>query len=95
MYDFEKHIEDADLIITGEGKLDSQSFMGKAVGGVIARSDGCPCVVLCGVNELDELPEGVVAVSASDGVGVDHSIENAAECLQKAIDGYFKDYIGK
>lgn len=92
MYDFEKHIEGADLVITGEGKLDSQSFMGKAVGGVISRAGGCPCLVICGVNEITELPQGVEAVSVSDGVGIDYAVENAAECLQKAIDDYFKRY---
>lgn len=90
MYEFEKHIEGADLIITGEGKLDIQSFMGKAVGGVVSRAGGCPCLILCGSKELSELPQGVEAISISDGVGVDYAVENAAECLQKAIDDYFK-----
>ncbi len=92
MYEFEKHIDGADLIITGEGKLDSQSFMGKAVGGVISRAKGYPCLVLCGINELRELPEGVEAISISDGAGADYAIANAPECLQKAIDDYFKVY---
>ena len=38
------HIEGADLVITGEGHLDAQSFEGKVVGGVaeIARELGVP-----------------------------------------------------
>ncbi len=95
MYDFERRIDGADLIVTGEGKLDSQSFMGKAVGGVISRAEGQKCLVLCGVNELSELPEGVEAVCISDGVGADYSMENAPECLQKAIDAYFEAYLCK
>ena len=90
MYEFDKYIEESDIIITGEGKLDAQSFMGKAVGGVIARAGGKNCIVLCGSNETESLPGGVSALSISEGVGVDYAIENAAECLQKALDGYFE-----
>lgn len=90
MYDFQRYVEWADIIVTGEGKLDSQSFMGKAVGGVLSASAGKPCVVLCGMNEAECLPEGVDVVCISDGVGTEYSTKNAAECLQKALDRYFE-----
>ncbi len=90
MYEFEKYLDEADIVITGEGKLDSQSFMGKAVGGVIARAGAKPCIVICGSNETQSLPEGVRALSLSDGAGVEYAMENAAECLQKALDGCFE-----
>ena len=35
---FGKKIQDADIIITGEGKVDSQSLMGKVLSGVLSRS---------------------------------------------------------
>jgi glycerate kinase len=45
-----ERIEQADLVITGEGLLDEESFHGKAVGGVVALADeaGIPVVVLAG-----------------------------------------------
>lgn len=48
-----ERIERADLVITGEGLLDDQSFQGKAVGGVVglARELGVPVVVLAGDAE--------------------------------------------
>jgi glycerate kinase len=48
-------IADADLVITGEGHLDAQSFDGKVVGGVaaIAAEFGVPVVVICGVADDD------------------------------------------
>lgn len=36
--DFENQIKDANLIITGEGKIDSQSLMGKVVSGVLNQT---------------------------------------------------------
>ena len=45
----------ADLVISGEGKIDSQSFCGKVVDGVvqIARSYDKPVLLFCGVAELE------------------------------------------
>ncbi|MGH9115981.1 MAG: glycerate kinase family protein [Acidimicrobiales bacterium] len=48
-------IEAADLVLTGEGLLDDQSFQGKVVGGVagLAEEAGVPVVVLAGDVEGD------------------------------------------
>jgi glycerate kinase len=45
-----ERIEGADLVITGEGMLDEESFHGKAVGGVVALAAeaGVPVVILAG-----------------------------------------------
>lgn len=39
LIDFEKEIKNADLIITGEGKIDKQSLCGKAISGIISRAN--------------------------------------------------------
>lgn len=43
-------IQTSDLVITGEGRLDLQSFMGKAPSGVasIAKAAGVPCIAFAG-----------------------------------------------
>lgn len=48
-------ISKADLIITGEGKIDGQTFSGKVVGEVLelARKEHKPVVVLCGSSNVD------------------------------------------
>jgi glycerate 2-kinase len=48
--DLEAHVRDADLVITGEGRLDAQSHMGKAVGQLAhrCRKWGIPCVGFAG-----------------------------------------------
>ncbi len=50
---FDERVESADLIITGEGRFDSQSLMGKVPGRIIGRAGGKPVVVLCGTSLLD------------------------------------------
>jgi glycerate kinase len=46
----EKHIASADIVVTGEGSLDSQSHMGKGVGQIAAlcARRRVPCVALAG-----------------------------------------------
>lgn len=50
--DLAHHVGAADLVITGEGRLDRQSMMGKVVGAVarMSRSAGVPCVAIVGAT---------------------------------------------
>lgn len=57
---FDSIIQDADLVITGEGKVDSQTMAGKTACGVLARCKkyGIPCVAICGkVSMCPELQQ--------------------------------------
>ena len=56
-----EHIADADLVITGEGKLDAQTAMGKVASGIsqLAKTNNKPVIAICGsvdglgLNDLD------------------------------------------
>lgn len=65
--DFDSMIEGADAVITGEGRIDSQTFKGKTPFGVMcrARQKGIPLYAIGGCAELD----GVSGISrfSSDG----------------------------
>src|SRR5690606_21878548 len=54
--DLVNRIHDADIVVTGEGKIDSQTFSGKVVSEVArhARKAGKPVVAVCGVCELSD-----------------------------------------
>ncbi|MDQ2724019.1 MAG: glycerate kinase [Actinomycetota bacterium] len=54
--DLPSFIENADLVVTGEGFLDEQSFNGKAVGGVsdLAREAGVGVLIVAGDAEGDQ-----------------------------------------
>jgi glycerate 2-kinase len=45
-----RHLNSADLVIIGEGAVDSSTFMGKGVGQIAARcrKQGIPCIALAG-----------------------------------------------
>ena len=46
--DFDKEIDWADIIITGEGRLDNQTAHGKLIAGIISRAQQKPVIALCG-----------------------------------------------
>ena len=59
LIDFDKKISDVDLVIVGEGRLDRQSFVGKAPIGVAKRTPvGVPVVAICGslAEDFPSLP---------------------------------------
>lgn len=56
--DFEKHLQNAELVITGEGKLDKQTGMGKAASGILdAASKNNVAVIAIGgsVEDMESL----------------------------------------
>ncbi len=58
---FDERKQHADLIITGEGRFDSQSLMGKVPGEIISRAGNVPVAVLCGMSLL-ERADGVCRI---------------------------------
>lgn len=93
---FEKKLENCDLIITGEGQFDSQSLMGKTVGEIINRAKNCPVLVLCG-NKKDDLilPPNVKVYEINKNQNLDYAISHTKENLKIAINEIFekKDFI--
>ena len=65
LINFDEQVADADLVIVGEGRLDAQSFSGKAPIGVAKRTpNGVPVITICGslAEDLPPLPfENVIA----------------------------------
>lgn len=53
---FDKMIEEADLVITGEGRIDAQTFTGKTPYGVLQRASrqGIPVIAFAGLVDLDD-----------------------------------------
>ena len=54
LVNYESLIDNYDLIITGEGKIDYQSLSGKVPMGILERSKGKEVIALVGVNDLSE-----------------------------------------
>lgn len=81
------HLKDADIVITGEGKFDAQTLMGKVPYEVIklGKECGLKTMVFAGKADADEasLSEfGIDEVySISEGISKEESMSNAASLL--------------
>lgn len=90
--DLAGRVEAADLVVTGEGFLDDQSFAGKAVGGVLdlAAEFDKPALVVAG-QIFDGLPpfEGdVTVVSLVDRFGEERAMDETTACVEEVVRGH-------
>ena len=96
---FDRRVDEADLVITGEGKLDGQSLYGKAISGVAskAKAKGKPVAAVVGKCELDQTGIdrlGLDLVIESKGKGTLEEIRKTAkEDLRLAVIEGFKAYL--
>lgn len=85
-------IEAADLVITGEGRLDRQSLQGKGPHGIgkLARRSGKNIAAFCGTLEHPELARefGPITVIADPAASFAENMARAAENLRKAANRY-------
>lgn len=84
MIHFDRIIKNADVIITGEGKLDSQTLSGKVISGVSkrAKKECIPTIALCGSCELTGVDLEFLNLDASFSIvpgpcSLKEAIENA------------------
>lgn len=82
-------LDGADLVITGEGRLDNQTIMGKGPGYVIgmARERSIPVVAVCGLidEDFDIDASGLDgAVAVSDGLPLDLAMDPDGTLLRVA-----------
>ena len=81
-------LEGADLVVTGEGFLDEQSFEGKVVGGVfdLARSAGVPVLAVVGeVLDGITVPEGLDVVSLVAAVGEERAFADTVAAIHEVV----------
>lgn len=90
--DLADHIAEADLVVTGEGHLDEQSFAGKVVGGVLemAADHEVPVVIVAGevdadVHDHEALRDGVEVISLVDRFGLDRAMREPRTCIETAV----------
>jgi glycerate kinase len=80
---FDPRARAARAVVTGEGRLDSQSLLGKAVGEVATRcrQAGIPCHAVVGVNALDRFDQRVLDLQTVDEAGDPRALAAAGRRL--------------
>ncbi|MBX2817230.1 MAG: glycerate kinase, partial [Saprospiraceae bacterium] len=87
--DLARHMQDADLVLTGEGFLDDQTLQGKVIRGVVesASINKVPVIALCGGVGLDVASLDELGLTAA--YGIQPSCRTIAEGLTHAEDDLF------
>ena len=85
MVGLDESAESAELLITGEGFLDAESFDGKVVGGVVdlGAALGVPVVAVVG-EAFDEAEDLVPTISLVERFGRDRAVGDTVACLHEA-----------
>ncbi|OGR72547.1 MAG: hypothetical protein A2089_01545 [Elusimicrobia bacterium GWD2_63_28] len=86
---FEKKLARADLLLTGEGCFDEQTFYGKAPGAALALAKRLrkPALVMCGISRLKD--RAALARRGVAGVIVAGPSSDPAAALGGAVERYF------
>lgn len=90
--EFDKKVWDCDLILTGEGKVDRQSLMGKVLSGIEKHSKGKKIISFCGISELTDSDldgRNIEIIEIGRGIPLVESILHGKERLTCAAKGYF------
>jgi glycerate kinase len=84
--DLERRLRDADVVVTGEGKYDTQSERGKAPAGVLrlAREAGCRTVLVAGQVEEGAEPPADLVFDLASRAGLDAALSRARELVEDA-----------
>ncbi|MEN8125189.1 MAG: glycerate kinase [Bacteroidota bacterium] len=99
--DFDNKIMGADWIITGEGKLDTQTLSGKTIQGVLtsAKKNDIPVAALCGSISLtkEAVKDFGIAYAASildQAKSIDDAMLNSYVYLSRIAADFAKNHIG-
>lgn len=90
--DLHDAVHDADLVVTGEGFLDEQSFEGKVIGGVQSICEGAGKPVVAIVGDSDEaLAARIEHVSLTREFGLDRAMREPLWCIEQAAMQLLRD----
>ena len=100
---FEELIMDADLVITGEGRIDVQTLMGKGPAIIARKAGNCgiPVIAICGYSELEtgDPFKAILPISRKPETAKElaDAMEpsNAIKKIRKTLTDYFKQNFDK
>jgi glycerate kinase len=90
--DLYDHLEEADLVITGEGQLDDTSFTGKVVGGVhqIAHEMGIGTLAVVGAVRAETDVDDLVVLSLTELVGADEAFGRPKQSIERVVSEWLR-----
>jgi glycerate kinase len=96
----DRELQNADIVITGEGHLDSQTLSGKVVAGISHRCNaaGKICIAVVGMNSLSEAGQVQLGLTrifplVRNGLSEAAAIANGQHEVRKLVETEVKDWL--
>ncbi|MHB1463259.1 MAG: glycerate kinase [Armatimonadota bacterium] len=97
---FDEHIQDAALVITGEGRIDAQTASGKTIAGILKRASkaNVPVVAIAGSLSDDLGPLHDMGLTAAFGItsgpmSLEYAMENAASLIEGVSESIMRLFV--
>ena len=102
MTNIEAHIKSADLVITGEGKIDDQTMFGKTPVGVanMAKNYGVPVIAMTGANKITSpniYETGITAIFPiiNEPMDLQKAMKESTSNIEKATENIIRLFLAK
>lgn len=89
-----KKIQEADLIVSGEGKIDNQSMFGKVLSLLIEKAGKKPIVFFCGESDIEQGKYDIVEIN-NKSKKIQDNIKNTKKNLKRVAKMYFKNILAQ
>lgn len=88
LVDFDSHLQEADLVITGEGRIDYQSLHGKVISGVAKRTQSNHVPLIAIVGSIDESASAAYDIGVTAMFGINREGKDFSEYAHLSRDNY-------
>ena len=88
LVEFDSHLNGADLVITGEGRIDSQSFRGKVISGITRRTRAKGIPVIAIVGGIDPSASEAYDLGVTALFGINREGKSFADCAHHSQENY-------
>lgn len=88
LVEFDSHLSGADLVITGEGRIDSQSFRGKVISGITRRTRANSIPVIAIVGSIDQSASAAYDLGVTALFGINREGKSFADCAHQSQENY-------
>ena len=88
LVEFDSHLNGANLVITGEGRIDSQSFRGKVISGITRRTRAKSIPVIAIVGSIDQSASAAYDLGVTALFGINREGKAFADCAHQSQENY-------
>lgn len=88
MVEFDRCLENVDLVITGEGRIDAQSIHGKVISGIAKRTSSRKIPLVAVVGSIADDAVGAYDMGVTAMFGINREAVAFAQCIYKTQENY-------